>query len=215
MWKKYKDFNIEVNEKGEIRNAKTKRIRKQSEVKNRNDNEKGYKMVGLHKDGKQKNHYVHRLVAELFIPNPNNYPCVNHIDNNRQNNNVNNLEWCSFQHNTRTAFREQNAFKKYVCVCCGKEFFDLGQKDNTCSKCRQKQDQAKVSKIKKQKRIENRKEFIKTALKNELFYYYYYCHKKVFDKWAKGKTLEQIAKTEKCSKQNIWSLVKRLQLYAI
>ena len=213
MCVKYKDYNLEVNEKGEIRNARTKKERVLVELKGRKEN--WYKIITTTLNNKQKTLYVHRIVAETFIPNPNNYPCVNHIDNNKQNNAVENLEWCSFKENIKTAFREQNAFKKYVCVCCAKEFFDLGQKNNTCSKCRQKIDQAKVSKIKKQKRIENRKEFIKTALKNELSYYYYYCNKKVFDKWAKGKTLEEIAKTEKCSKQNIWSLVKRLQLYAI
>lgn len=47
----------------------------------------------------------HRIIAEAFIPNPNNYPCINHIDGNKQNNNLNNLEWCTHQHNMKEAYR--------------------------------------------------------------------------------------------------------------
>ena len=53
----------------------------------------GYKRVCLVKDKKGKNVYVHRLVAETFVPNPKNLPFVNHIDSDKQNNNVSNLEW--------------------------------------------------------------------------------------------------------------------------
>lgn len=59
----------------------------------------GYKIVSLSKDGIAKNVLVHRLVAEAFIPNPNKYSCVNHKDETRDNNNINNLEWCTSQYN--------------------------------------------------------------------------------------------------------------------
>lgn len=58
-----------------------------------------YKQAALCRDGKRKVFSVHRLVAEAFIPNPNNFPCVNHIDFNRENNNYTNLEWCTVEYN--------------------------------------------------------------------------------------------------------------------
>lgn len=59
----------------------------------------GYYNVLLHKGGKRKNERVHRLVASAFIPNPNNYPYINHKDENPSNNHVDNLEWCTAEYN--------------------------------------------------------------------------------------------------------------------
>lgn len=59
----------------------------------------GYYMVSLSKNNKVKKHTVHRLVAEAFIPNPNNYPVINHRDENRLNNFVKNIEWCTQKYN--------------------------------------------------------------------------------------------------------------------
>lgn len=60
-----------------------------------------YLDVKLIKNKISKHFYVHRLVAEHFIPNPNNLPQVNHKDNNPANNNVDNLEWCDNSYNIR------------------------------------------------------------------------------------------------------------------
>lgn len=60
---------------------------------------RGYETVGLVKDKKRKNFLVHRLVAIAFIPNPNNYKEINHIDEDKLNNNVTNLEWCTRAYN--------------------------------------------------------------------------------------------------------------------
>ena len=49
--------------------------------------------------------YLHRLIAETFIPNPDNLPCVNHIDGNKTNNDLHNLEWCSLLDNIRHAYK--------------------------------------------------------------------------------------------------------------
>ena len=59
----------------------------------------GYKCVVLCKHNSLKNFFVHRLVATAFIENKNAYPCVNHKDENKENNEVNNLEWCTVRYN--------------------------------------------------------------------------------------------------------------------
>lgn len=61
---------------------------------------KGYYKVTLYKDGISKQFRVNRLVAITFIPNPNNLPIVNHIDENPKNNRIDNLEWCTIKYNT-------------------------------------------------------------------------------------------------------------------
>ncbi len=58
-----------------------------------------YQRLTVGKRGEQSTQYIHRLVAECFIPNPDNKPCVNHIDGNKLNNDVSNLEWCTISEN--------------------------------------------------------------------------------------------------------------------
>ena len=72
----------------------------------------GYYQVTLWKNGIPKTHKVHRLLAQTYIPNPKNYPCVNHKDCNRQNNDLNNLEWCTHEYNTQSI----NTTKNFGCV---------------------------------------------------------------------------------------------------
>lgn len=59
----------------------------------------GHQVVNLRKNGVSKAHYVHRLVAEAFIPNPDKLPIVHHIDEDPKNNNVENLQWCTQKEN--------------------------------------------------------------------------------------------------------------------
>ena len=68
----------------------------------------GYLMVGLNDNV----YLVHRLVAQTFIPNPNNLPCVNHIDENKLNNSVANLEWCSYKYNNEYGSHNEFIIKK-------------------------------------------------------------------------------------------------------
>lgn len=67
---------------------------------------KTYRTVSIFLDGKQVGRYFHRLVAEAFIPNPENKPCVNHKDGNKLNNKVENLEWVTFSENVKHAWDE-------------------------------------------------------------------------------------------------------------
>ena len=86
--------NYETNEAGVLRNVKTKRILEGSI-------NHGYIMFGLSQGGLTKHVLKHRLIAELFIWNPDNLPCVDHQDRNKLNNTVENLRWCSYEENSR------------------------------------------------------------------------------------------------------------------
>lgn len=64
-------------------------------------NERGYKYVHLYKDGIKKLAFIHRLVAQAYIPNPNNYDTVDHKDNCKTHNWINNLQWMSRGDNSK------------------------------------------------------------------------------------------------------------------
>ena len=96
MWKTIQnETNYEVSSEGQVRNKQTKQI------KSLRYSNKGYARVTLYTSG--KTYSVHRLVAENFIINPDNYPSVNHKDGNKANNRLENLEWCTPKQNTRHA----------------------------------------------------------------------------------------------------------------
>ena len=69
-------------------------------------NKDGYLLVSLYKN-REKICYVHRLVCQTFIPNPDNLPQVNHIDEDKENNSVQNLEWCDSKYNNNYGTRNQ------------------------------------------------------------------------------------------------------------
>lgn len=108
IWKSHPEYaGIEVSTFGRVRtlgrmesSKKRVRYRKGQVLKQSNDNG-GYRQVGVLIDGKRITKTIHRLVAQTFLPNPENLPEVNHKDNDRTNNNVSNLEWCTSSYNRR------------------------------------------------------------------------------------------------------------------
>ena len=94
-WKNYNNF-IEVSEAGDVKSHG--RMIKGEICKN------GYKRVHVSHNGVTYHFLVHRLVAKAFIDNPLNKPCINHIDGNKTNNCVDNLEWCTHGENLKHAY---------------------------------------------------------------------------------------------------------------
>ena len=105
MFEKITGFpQYKINTNGQIKNSKNK-ILSQSISNN------GYYRVHLCKNGKAKWYAVHKLVAQTFIPNPLHLPEVNHKDENKLNNNVDNLEWCDSKYNTNYGTRNKRISK--------------------------------------------------------------------------------------------------------
>ena len=106
-----------ATEDGRIWSYKSKKFLKPS--KHQND----YLFVVLYKDGVRKTCSVHRLVAETYLPNPAGLPEVNHIDEDKSNNALSNLEWCTREYNINFGTGKERAAKscqkKVICVETG------------------------------------------------------------------------------------------------
>ena len=103
-----------------------------------NTDKDGYKYVSFYKNNKPKHYKVHRLVAEAFIPNPNNWPQVNHKNEVKNDNRVCNLEWCTAKYNRNygtSTERQREAMK-------GHEAWNKGKKMNEECKRKMKENHA-------------------------------------------------------------------------
>lgn len=95
-WKLVDGFTrYEVSNKGNVRNVHTKVLKAIRRTKT------GYCVTDLKENGYKKTAYIHRLVAEAFLVNAFSLPCINHKDENKANNCVDNLEWCSVEYNNK------------------------------------------------------------------------------------------------------------------
>ena len=65
----------------------------------------GYLFVSLSKEGVSKNYKLHKLISDYFIPNPQNKPCIDHINGNNQDNRICNLRWCTYEENNNNPVR--------------------------------------------------------------------------------------------------------------
>lgn len=108
QWKDIKGYEgYQVSDWGRVKNLKFGRERILKGRKAR-----GYLYVGLYQDGKQVIKKVHRLVAEAFLENPQNLPQVNHKDEDKTNNSVENLEWCDSKYNNNYGTANQRRTEK-------------------------------------------------------------------------------------------------------
>lgn len=100
IWKDIEGYEglYQVSNTGKVRSLNYRCTGKSKTLK-QDTTKFGYNLIVLYKNHKRKVYLVHRLVAQAFIPNPNNLPEVNHIDENKANNQVSNLEWCDRTYN--------------------------------------------------------------------------------------------------------------------
>ena len=120
IWKDIKGYDglYQVSNLGNIKRLKDNYIFKV------NKNSRGYRVVTLTKNKKEKSITVHRLVAQAFIDNPYNFSQINHIDGNKLNNKIDNLEWCTASQNMQHAYKNGLELKKHKKVVQ----FDLNMK---------------------------------------------------------------------------------------
>lgn len=116
VWKDIPDYEgiYQVSNKGRIKSLAriVGNCKRKDKIIIPKDNGTGYYKVNLYKNGKHKNHYVHKLVASVFINNESNKPCINHKDYNRKNNNVENLEWVTYKENNNYSCCSEHAALK-------------------------------------------------------------------------------------------------------
>lgn len=109
IWKDIKDYEglYQISNLGRVKSIK---FGKEKILKGSKDKD-SYLVVSLYKEGKQKNYYIHRLVATAFIDNPNNLPQVNHSNEDKTDNRVENLEWCDSKYNINYGSRNERMAK--------------------------------------------------------------------------------------------------------
>ena len=126
IWKQFRDTIYSVSDTGLVRNDKRKTLKKQYNLISTSNLK--YKKVSLfNKKDKIGEFFVHRLVAEVFIPNPNKLPMVNHKDGNPENNNVDNLEWVSAKQNVEHSIKVLHRQDAYKNACYKQHLVKLGE----------------------------------------------------------------------------------------
>ena len=139
VWKGIKGYEgkYQISSFGRVKSLKDKYGNYREKILKQKKDDLGYYRINLYKFYKSKTFLVHRLVAEAFIENPNNYKEVNHRDENPSNNKVDNLEWCTAEYNVNYGTRNKRVSekmkgrykgsnhpkaRKVQCVTTGKKF---------------------------------------------------------------------------------------------
>lgn len=122
IWKDIKGYEgyYQVSNKGRVKSISRKIVYKNNDIHYVNEkiltpciNKSKYLQVSLYINNKDTKEYIHRLVAKTFISNPDNLPDINHIDENKANNCVENLEWCTKKYNNNYGSHNINAGKNH------------------------------------------------------------------------------------------------------
>ena len=130
-WKVIKDYpNYMVSNLGIVKSLNYRHTGIEKILKPNIDN-RGYLIVKLYKNRKFKSFMVHRLVAQAFIPNPNNYPQVNHKNEIKDDNRPENLEWCDNYYNTHYGTRNKRIGEKHINGKCSKPVLQIDQLTDT------------------------------------------------------------------------------------
>lgn len=131
IWKDIKGFeSYQVSNLGNVKSLGNDKTRKEKILKP-NKLKNNYLQVVLCKEGKRKYHLIHRLVAEAFIPNPQNLVQINHRDEDKTNNTISNLEWCTAKYNNNYGTHNQRSAlsrsKPVICLETGKIYSSLSE----------------------------------------------------------------------------------------
>lgn len=107
-WKDIEGYEglYQVSDLGNVRSLNYNKTRKIKVLKPRNGG-KGYKVVYLTKNGQQQNYYIHKLVGKAFLPNPENKPCIDHINTDKTDNRKTNLRWVTYQENSNNPISKE------------------------------------------------------------------------------------------------------------
>lgn len=196
-----RDGKLLVFANGEILRIKGKLFYKCSKVSTSRGGR--YKCITYVEDGKQVQEYVHRIMAEAFIPNPDEKEQVNHIDNNGHNNDLENLEWVTDKENkahAREVLGNYSMKNAKMCIFCESEMTKSALQ--VCENCSKKVKRLKTAEEKLKRLNEKYSDVDPNTLTHR--------EKVIVSLTIKGQTLEEIADTYKISKQRVSQILKKV-----